>query len=133
MSDDATTAVLAHGLLNAAHVVGSVPELLLEGPSKAEANRLCTMLSEQLSFLAVSLEDLGGVVSDNLRQDLHRAVLAGDVVTEACAAGQLSNATDALHVLDDAAQRAAAMLSRLVQGLPSDVVEYLDSLHGSSW
>lgn len=132
MSEDATTAVLAHGLLNAVHVVGSVPELLLEGPSDTEATRLCKMLVDQLDFIVTSLEDLGDVANESLRQALTRASLAGERVADACETGRIADATDVLRSLDDAVRRAAADLRVIVLGLPTDVIAYLDTLEASS-
>jgi hypothetical protein len=124
---DATTAVVAHGLLNAVHVVRSVPSLL-EGSTPEERSRLCSMLSHQLAFLGDSLDDFGDVASDELRQVLHRATVAGQHVADVCSEGLPPGTGDALQALADAAERAAAHLTGLIRGLPPDVIEYLDSL-----
>jgi hypothetical protein len=91
---DATTAVVAHGLLNAVHVVRSVPSLL-DGSTPEERSRLCSMLSHQLAFLSDSLDDLGDVASEELRQALHRATVAGQHVAQVCSDG-LSPDTETL-------------------------------------
>ena len=128
---DATTAVLAHGILNAVHVVSSVPALLEDCTDENERQRLCSMLSNQLDFLVATLEDLGDVASEGLRRELHRASFAGAEVAAACSGGGLGEAGDQLQTLADAAERAAANLTGLVRGLPADVILYLDSLEPS--
>ena len=128
---DATTAVLAHGILNAVHVVKSVPALLDGCTDEDERHRLCSMLSHQLDFLVGTLEDLGDAASEGLRRELHRASFAGAEVAAACTGGALAEAGDQLQTLADAAERAAANLTGLVQGLPTEVILYLDELEST--
>ena len=119
--------MLAHGLLNSVHVVASVPDLLSDATGK-ETDRLCGMLTAQIEFLSASVDDLDDVLSTVLRDELQVALLAADRVSEACHAGEASMMTETLETLGGAARRAAENLSRLVRGLPPDVIEYLDAL-----
>jgi hypothetical protein len=126
---DASSAVLAHGLLNSVHVVASVPALLPDA-SGDEADRLCGVLRAQIEFLSASVDDLGEVLSTALRGELQVALFAADRLSEACHAGEPSKMTETLETLGAAAHRAAQNLSRLVRGLPPDVIDYLDALDG---
>lgn len=126
----ATEAVVAHGLLNAVRAVGIVPALLASADDE-DVERLCSMLSDQLALLVMSVDDLGDRVTDCFREDLHCANLAGDRVVETCRTAQLADMPDVVHILDDAARRIARHLNTIVQDMPSDVVLYLDTLDTS--
>ena len=126
---DPTAAVVAHGLLNALNVVSGSVALIEDSADPAEREWLATALERNLAFVADTVDDIADSAPPGLVADVHEAVEAGTDVARRCA-GAAGTWRAELPALRTRLNAISGRLTNVVRGLPSEVIAFLDGLHG---